>query len=60
MQDWDDIKWIFELDGTLRDIYVQEVSIIDWENLIDLLNKRYSDEIILFWNNGILIKRIKD
>jgi hypothetical protein len=42
MQNWDDIKWIFELDGTLRDIYIQEVSIIDWEKLIDLLNKRYS------------------
>ena len=35
---WDDIKWIFELDGSLRDIYVQDVTLSDWETLIDFLN----------------------
>jgi hypothetical protein len=38
---WEDLKWIFEPDGSLRDIYVQEVSISDWEKLIDLLNENY-------------------
>lgn len=40
-QDWNDIKWIFEPDGSLRDIYVQDVTISDWENLIDFLNLNY-------------------
>jgi len=35
---WDDIKWIFEPDGSLRDIYIQDVVIRDWEKLIDFLN----------------------
>ena len=41
-RNWNEIKWIFEPDGSLRDIYVQEVSIGDWEKLIDLLNNKYS------------------
>ena len=40
-RNWEDIKWIFEPDGSLRDIYVQEVSISDWEKLIDFLNENY-------------------
>lgn len=41
-RNWNDIKWIFEPDGSLVDIYVQEVSIDDWGKLIDLLNRKYS------------------
>lgn len=41
-RNWKDIKWIFEPDGALRDIYVQDVTITDWEKLIDLLNNEYS------------------
>ncbi|MBP8213442.1 MAG: hypothetical protein KAX53_06830 [Saprospiraceae bacterium] len=40
-RNWNDIKWIFEQDGSLRDIYVQDVTISDWENLIDFLNLNY-------------------
>lgn len=40
-QNWNDVKWIFEPDGALRDIYVQEVSINDWEKLIDYLNENF-------------------
>lgn len=40
-RDWNDIKWIFEKDGALRDIYVQEVSANDWGKIIDLINKNY-------------------
>ena len=44
---WNDIQWIFEPDGSLRDIYVQDISIREWEKLIDHLNAnfnlRYSD-----------------
>ena len=40
-RNWDDIKWIFEPDGTLRDIYVQDVTLSDWEKLIDFLNLTY-------------------
>lgn len=38
---WDNINWIFESDGTLRDIYVQNTSLNDWGKLIDLLNAEY-------------------
>jgi len=40
-RNWKDIKWIFEPNGALRDIYVQEVSLNDWEKLIDLINEKY-------------------
>ncbi len=46
-RNWDDIKWIFGIDGALRDIYVQEVSISDWEKLIDLLNEEYSVRYVI-------------
>ena len=46
-RNWDDIKWIFDIDGALRDIYVQEVSISDWEKLIDLLNEEYSVRYVI-------------
>jgi hypothetical protein len=37
-QQWNNIKWIFEPDGELRDIYVQDVTLTDWSKLIDFLN----------------------
>ncbi|MEZ4888612.1 MAG: hypothetical protein R3E32_28060 [Chitinophagales bacterium] len=40
-RNWKDIKWIFEQDGALRDIYVQEVSLNDWRKVIDLINEKY-------------------
>jgi hypothetical protein len=46
-RNWDDIKWIFDMDGGIRDIYVQEVSISDWEKLIDLLNEKYSVKSVI-------------
>lgn len=39
---WNDIKWIFEPDGSLRDIYVQDISLRDWEKLIDHLNSNFN------------------
>lgn len=41
MRNWKDIKWIFEKDGALRDIYVQNTTISDWEKVVDLLNIDY-------------------
>ena len=38
---WDNIAWIFEHDGSLRDFYVQDISIDDWNKLIDFLNGNY-------------------
>jgi len=38
---WKDIKWIFEPDGSLIDIYVQEVSLDDWRKVISLINEKY-------------------
>ena len=38
---WNEIKWIFEPDGTLRDLYVQDAKIEDWKNLVDFLNENY-------------------
>ena len=41
MKNWKNIKWIFEKDGALRDIYVQNSTITDWEKVVDLLNSKY-------------------
>jgi len=38
---WDEIKWIFESDGSLRDIYVENVKIEDWKILINYLNTNH-------------------
>jgi hypothetical protein len=48
LRNWENIKWIFEKDGTLRDIYVQNIEISDWEKLIELLNSEYK---ISYGNN---------
>ncbi|WP_341226910.1 hypothetical protein [uncultured Arcticibacterium sp.] len=40
-RNWKDIKWIFEPDGSLIDLYVQEVSLNDWKKVIRLLNKKF-------------------
>jgi hypothetical protein len=39
---WNDIEWIFEPDGSLRDIYVQDISLRAWEKLIDHLNYNFN------------------
>ena len=41
MRNWKDIEWIFEKDGALRDIYVQNATISDWKKVVDLLNSQY-------------------
>lgn len=41
MKNWKNIDWIFEKDGALRDIYVQNATILDWEKVVDLLNSEY-------------------
>lgn len=38
---WEDIRWLFEADGSLRDIYIQDVNLLDWEKLIDFINLHY-------------------
>lgn len=40
-KNWRNIKWIFEPDGFLRDIYVQDISLQDWKLLIRYLNKSH-------------------
>ncbi|MFN3195662.1 MAG: hypothetical protein ACE364_06935 [Chlorobiota bacterium] len=51
---WKEIEWIFRPDGSLRDIYIQDTTIDDWNNLLDLLNDMYS---VVFYSenspNGI-------
>lgn len=41
MRNWKNIEWIFEKDGALRDIYVQNATISDWKKVINLLNSDY-------------------
>ena len=38
---WKNIKWIFEPDGSLIDIYIQDVSLDDWKKVINLINRKY-------------------
>jgi len=63
-RNWNDINWIFEPDGSLRDIYVQDVTISDWENLIDFLNLNYNIKFGENENNQIdkeyVIQYLKD
>ena len=40
-RNWNKAKWIFESDGALRDIYVQDVNESDWKKLIAYLNSEY-------------------
>ena len=40
-QNWNKIEWIFEKDGALRDIYIQNVQESDWMKTIDLLNSKF-------------------
>lgn len=35
---WNEIKWIFKTDGSLRDIYIKNTKIEDWKILINYLN----------------------
>ena len=41
MRNWKNIEWIFEKDGALRDIFVQNATISDWKNVVDLFNSEY-------------------
>lgn len=41
LMNWKEIEWIFEKDGALRDIYIQNTSILDWKKVVDLLNAEY-------------------
>ncbi len=41
-RNWNDIQWIFEPDGSLIDIYVQDISLREWEKLIDHLNANFN------------------
>ena len=43
-RNWNKAKWIFESDGALRDIYVQDVNESDWKKLTSFLNSEYELE----------------
>lgn len=65
---WEEINWIFEPDGTLRDIYVENVDIEDWKILIDYLNSNHivkygpsdDNQIINKINKDYLIQLLTD
>lgn len=57
---WKEIKWIFEPDGSLRDIYVKNVTIEDWKILIDYLNASYIIKYGSANDNKIANKADKD
>ena len=57
---WEEIKWIFEPDGSLRDIYVKNVTIEDWKILIDYLNASYIIKYGSANDNKIANKADKD
>ena len=41
-RNWNKAKWIFKPDGSLKDIYVQDVDSTDWNKLIEFLNSEYN------------------
>lgn len=48
LMNWKKTEWIFEKDGALRDIYIQNTTIADWKKVVDLLNAEYK---LIFGNN---------
>lgn len=58
--DWEEIKWIFKTDGSLLDIYIKEVDIEDWKNMIDFLNNNYSIKFGIHGQNIIINKIDKE
>ena len=50
-QNWSKIEWIFEKDGALRDIYIQNVQATDWMKTIDLLNSEYKLSFGIYGGN---------
>jgi len=58
--DWEEIKWIFKPDGSLLDIYIKEVDIEDWKNIIDFLNNNYSIKFGIHGQNIIINKINKE
>lgn len=65
---WDEINWIFEPDGALRDIYIENINIEDWKVLMDYLNLNYiikygptgENQIINKLNKEYLIQMLND
>ncbi|SNR81760.1 hypothetical protein [Flavobacterium sp. ov086] len=65
---WDEINWIFEPDGALRDIYIENITIEDWKVLMDYLNLNYiikygptgENQIINKLNKEYLIQMLND
>lgn len=53
---WEELKWIFEPDGALRDIYVENVSIEDWKILINFLNDNHVIKFGITGENKIINK----
>ena len=37
MYQWDEIKIEFEAEGSLRDIYVENIEVFEWDNFLDFL-----------------------
>ncbi|MCX4030225.1 protein export chaperone SecB [Endozoicomonas sp. SM1973] len=47
MKEWDEVKEEFEADGSLRDIYVEEVNISEWNSFISaILRSKYRIKFI--------------
>ncbi|MEN2412993.1 hypothetical protein [Flavobacterium mesophilum] len=40
-KNWEEIKWIFDVDGSLRDIYIKNTTLEDWKILIHFLNSNH-------------------
>lgn len=54
MISWPSIQHAFTRDGSLRDIYVLETSVADWQYLIDLLRLRHRLHFIVDTENAEL------
>lgn len=57
---WEELKWIFEPDGTLRDIYVENVNMEDWKILINYLNANHNLKYGSSNDHNIVNKADKD
>lgn len=40
-EEWEAAKWIFEPEGALRDVYIDDIGLPEWFTVIDFLNQSY-------------------
>ena len=67
MYQWNELKEEFETDGSLRDIYIENITVTEWDNFLDYtksskykLEFTHGDQSIQIPENFSLIKELQE